>query len=113
MTTPREIAAKAFPWRVASTFQSSDIYRRMCDHIEYMATGGHGMDGDQLTKLAEFYEHLDINNVVVEYDPENGFAYRERTPFDRKLIIRNNEHATVTDARLLRFPPRMPEGKQS
>jgi len=114
--TPREMVLKEFPWKVDTGFLLASPYRRLRDHGEYMATGGVGMDEEKLRRLRSFYKKLRDENLVVEYDPSigptpgvsknGGFAYRTRTDADGDLLIRVNEHTTLSDrGRMIwRFP---------
>jgi hypothetical protein len=91
----------------------------MRDHAEYMATGGKGMSIHKVRRLQTFYRKLD-EGLVVEFNPDlppepgvastGGWAYRKRQTSDGDLIIRVNEHTTLTDeGKLLwRMPPRRP-----
>ena len=86
--------------------------------MTYMATGGKGMTRDRLRTLRGFYQNLIEEDLVVEFDPNippgkpegdpksnrkkadgykfGGFAYQKRVPEDGNLIIRVNEHTTLT-----------------
>ncbi|ATL70741.1 hypothetical protein [Nocardia terpenica] len=118
-TTPREDALKHFPWKVpgsrAVPMAMQKPYRNMRDHAEYMVTNGEGMSAEKLKRLRGFYRKLHSENVVLEFDPNippspgigiGGFAYRARTPEDGDLIIRVNEHTTLTEEgrRIWTFP---------
>lgn len=117
--TPREEALKHFPWVVRVPQTQASPYRYMRDHAEYMATGGKGMSIYKIRRLQTFYRKLD-EGLVVEFDPDippepgvastGGWAYRKRQTSDGDLIIRVNEHTTLTDeGKLLwRMPPRRP-----
>lgn len=119
--TPREIALENYPWKTGERFHNASPNRRMRDHAEYMATGGKGMDASKLQRLIWFYNFLESENVVVEFNPsippiegvssDGGFAYRPRKDSDGDLIIRVNEHTTLTEKgkMLWRFPPRKPK----
>ena len=117
--TPREAVMDHFPWRTTAEFHESSPYKRARDHLEYMATGGKGMSHDKLRRLRWFYDYLERDNVVLEFDPDippsegiqtGGFAYQPRRKDDGDLIIRVNEHTTLTEeGRMLwRFPPKKP-----
>lgn len=118
--TPREVALKHYPWKTGERFHNAAPNRRMRDHAEFMATGGKGMARFKLERLLWFYRFLRNENVVVEFDPnippiegvssDGGFAYRPRKDSDGDLIIRVNEHTTLTpEGKMLwRFPPKMP-----
>jgi hypothetical protein len=117
--TPREFVLKEFPFQVPGPMQTSP-YKRLRDHGEYVATGGRGMHQDELRRLRSFYQKLRDENLVVEFDPEipptpgvsktGGWAYRNRLPSDGDLLIRDNEHANITEEglRIWRFPHREP-----
>jgi hypothetical protein len=117
--TPREEALKHFPWTVHVPQTQAAPYRYMRDHAEYMATGGKGMSIHKVRRLQTFYRKLD-EGLVVEFNPDlppepgvastGGWAYRKRQTSDGDLIIRVNEHTTLTDeGKLLwRMPPRRP-----
>ena len=92
----------------------------MCVAI-HVATGGKGMSESKLKRLRGFYKILVEQDVVLEFDPElppipgvankGGFAYRPRERRDGDLIIRVNEHTTLTpEGRLIWcLPPQIPE----
>jgi transcriptional regulator with XRE-family HTH domain len=124
--SPREIALKSYPWKTGERFNEHPLNRWMRHHAEYMATGGKDMAPWKLERLAWLYRHLMDNNLVVEFDPNlppeesssigggssvGGFALRPREDSDGDLIIRVNEHTTLTDeGRMVwRFPPKLPE----
>lgn len=119
--TPRRIALKNYPWKTGERFHNASPNRRMRDHAEYMATGGKGMDVAKLQRLRWFYDKLESENVVVEFDPsippiegvssDGGFAFRPRKDSDGDLIIRVNEYTTLTETgkMIWRFPPRKPK----
>lgn len=105
--TPREIVSQHFPWKVPHHMNQSSPYRRMRDHGEFMATGGKGMSEDKLQRLRTFHRKLVGGNLVLEFDPtippepgvanKGGFAFRPRTEADGDLLIRINEHTTLTE----------------
>ncbi|GGM45217.1 hypothetical protein GCM10012275_15340 [Longimycelium tulufanense] len=121
LKTPREEALEHFPWRpVPRRFKNSHPLRMLRDHFEYMATGGRDFSDRRLRELASFYNYLEREDVVVEYDPEipphevdsvGGFAYRRRQGSDGDLLIRVNEYTNLTERgrRLLKFPKIRPE----
>ena len=102
--TPRERVLEHYPWKTGERFHNAWINRRMRDHAEYMATGGKGMDSLKLQELRWFYDKLERENVVIEFDPNisgeadsvGGFAYRPRKSSDGDLMIRVNEHTKLT-----------------
>lgn len=116
--TPREQVLQHFPWEVPAVLTQQSPYRRLREHGEYVATGGVGMDKIKLGRLRGFYNKL--RDHVIEFDPEippqpgfanrGGFALRPREEADGDLLIRVNEHTTLTDeGRMIwRFPPREP-----
>lgn len=118
--TPRETVNKAFPWKVPHHLNQATQYRRLRDHGEFMATGGKGMSEDSLKRLRAWYRKLRDENVVVEFDPDipptpgvakhGGFAYRKRRKSDGDMLIRVNQHTTLTEeGRLIWvFPPTEP-----
>lgn len=120
-STPREITRAHFPWTVPAEQVVNSLYWNMLDHAEYMASGGHGMKPATLARLREFYEKLQSENVVVEFDPNippqseisdnGGFALRPREMKDDDFLIRVNEHTTMTEEgeMLWCFPPDLPE----
>lgn len=115
--TPRETALEHYPWKTGEKFHNASPNRRMRDHAEYVATGGRGMNEEKLRRLVWFYDFLERENVVVEFDPNippkpgvssvGGFAYRPRRDSDGDLMIRVNEHTTLTEMgkKLWRMPP--------
>ncbi len=118
--TPRQVVNQAWPWKTNNLHGKSKVYQRMRDHGEYMATGGKGMNDDKLSRLRSWYQKLRDENVVVEFDPEippipgvsphGGFRYVKRRKSDGDLLLRKNEHTTLTEEgrRIWRFPPRDP-----
>ena len=118
--TTRQIVNKSWPWKTTNWHGKSKLFQRLRDHGEFMATGGKGMNADKRQRLRSFLNHLKDNNLVVEFDPEippeagvsphGGFALRPREESDGKLIIRVNEHTTLTkEGKLIWvFPPRDP-----
>lgn len=120
--TPRQLAKEIYPWPgIRSEFQDSYLHKRLHDHAEYMMTRrGEGMQDYKLRELAWFYDHLDRNNLVVEFDPNitpseeysvGGYVYRDRRAADEDLIIRLNQYATLSeeDKPFWRFPEQRPE----
>lgn len=103
--SPREKAAKEFPFNVLSIHQSASVYKRLRDHGEYYFTKGVGMREDKLSRLRGFYRRL--NSLVVEYDPNilpipgvstnGGWAYRSRETSDSNLLIRINDYTKLTE----------------
>lgn len=118
--TPREIVHQNWPWEIPQIRSRASAYRRLRDHGEYMATGGKGMSFDALRRLRGFYKKLRDGDLVVEYHPDlppepgvsahGGFAFRKRRKSDGDLIIRVNEHTTLTDEgrSIWVFPPNDP-----
>lgn len=118
--SPRERAMEVFPWRVEAAYKQSSLNKRLRDHLEYMATGGEGMDAEKLERLPAFWRMLREHDAVVEYHPAippsekfgtGGWALRPRKREDGDLIIRVNDLAEMTELayRLLRFPENPPE----
>lgn len=116
--TPREDVMQHFPFKGA-IFHDSTYDRRLRDHLEYQVTGGDGMSADKLRRLRSFYNKLQSENLVVEFDPDTpaedgnkpgGYTLRPREKSDGDLIIRVNEHTELTAAGqvLWRFPPKLP-----
>jgi hypothetical protein len=103
--TPREVVLLNFPWKVSAGQSRCSAFRRLRDHGEYVATGGAGMSFDKLQRLRSFYRML--QDQVLEFDPaipplegfalHGGFALRPRTEADGDLLIRVNEHTTMTE----------------
>lgn len=107
-TTPREEALKAWPWEVKQEHTGASPYQRLRDHAEYVVTGGKGMSQNKIDRLQTWYE--DVENVVVEYDPENkptpgiktgGFRYLEREPSDGDMLIRIPEEKMTPEVRAI------------
>jgi hypothetical protein len=76
-----------------------------------------GMSYRKLEDLRRFY--LRMSDRVIEFDPDlppsegvsvGGFAYRPRLPEDGDLLIRVNDHTTLTDAgrEMWRMPAVLP-----
>lgn len=119
--TPRESVREHYPFIHDGSFHGCIISRLLRHHLEYIATGGKGMSYEKLQRLRTFYERIQNENVVVEFDPDlppypgnkfGGFAYRPRLESDGALIIRINEHTKeITPVDLERFwrvPKRLP-----
>lgn len=119
--TPREAAMKEWPFKVPVHMGNTSPYKRLRDHLEYVATGGLGMTEDSLKRLQGFYNKLRDNNLVVEFDPSlppipgvsgsaGGWAYRKRRKSDGELLIRKNKHTNITEKGMMiwRFPPTDP-----
>jgi hypothetical protein len=118
--TAREFVMQHFPFKAGSRFHDSTFDRRLRDHLEYMQTGGLGMDANKLRRLLSFYKRLEAENLVVEFDPNNpptegnavgGYVLRPREESDGDLIIRVNEHTeelTPAGKVLWRFPTELP-----
>jgi hypothetical protein len=118
--TPREKARGMFPWIVPTYFNRSTPAMRLRDHLEYMVSGGKGMDDRKLTLLRGFYKKLAEEGLVVEYDPSippsegiftGRWAYRTREERDGDLLIRLNEYSrdlTAEERIVWRFPPVIP-----
>lgn len=118
--TPREIVREHFPFVVPAELGQTAPYKRLRDHGEYMALGVSAkteMTEDKLSRLRGFYKKLRDEGLVIEYDPaippipgvsnRGGWAYRKRRKADGDLLIRVNDHASLTDQGLMiwRFPP--------
>lgn len=105
--TPREVVLRSFPFEVSAIQSQTSPYRRLRDHGEYVATGGKGMSRDKIQRLRSFYKKLREENLVLEFDPsippikgvsnKGGWAFRDRLPEDGDLLVRDNEHANLTD----------------
>lgn len=117
--TPREQVMEHFPWTVPTRMQRSAPHHRIRDHAEYMATSGRGMSRNKLYQLYLWYRRLREENLVLEFSPDippseatkyGGFAYRPREESDGDLIIRVNEHTTLTEEgkETWVFPEEMP-----
>ncbi len=118
--TTREEVGDHFPWKMPVEVGRQSPARRIRDHGEYMATGGKGMSEDKLKRLRTFYKKLKDEDLVLEYSPDfepvkgfankGGFRLQPRRPEDGDLLIRVNEHTTLTPEGLIiwRFPPRFP-----
>lgn len=118
--TYRQVVNKLWPWKTTDLHGKSKVYQRLRDHGEYVLTRGEGMSADKLGRLRSWWRVLRKDGVVVEFDPElpplpgisphGGFAYRERLPQDGVLLIRVNEHTTLTEGgrRIWCWPPEWP-----
>lgn len=94
-----------FPFR-APAGTHGHIYQMLRDHLEYLVTGDADMPDWKRKKLRNFYRHLELNGLVVEYSPDipsnehavnGGFIYRERTAADENLILRKNRHTRLSE----------------
>lgn len=119
LRTPREVAKDAWPMEVPYRFVQCSPYKRLRDHLEYMSTGGKGMAEYKLKRLRWFYNRLERDGVVVEYDPQiapnsdantGGWRFVERQDSDGDLILRVNQHVKMTDFAWVMFsmPPDIP-----
>jgi hypothetical protein len=119
LRTPREVAKDAWPMEVPYRFVQCSPYKRLRDHLEYMASGGKGMAEYKLKRLRWFYNRLLDQDLVVEYDPSippnsyantGGWRFVEREDSDGDLIIRVNQHVKMTDLAWVMFsvPPDLP-----
>lgn len=118
--TPRQRANLAWPWETTHAHGKAAGYQRLRDHGEFMATGGKGMSENKLSRLRSWYRKLRDEDVVLEFDPSfppepgvspsGGFRYVKRRQSDANLLIRVNEHTTMSKEgrRIWRFPPRDP-----
>lgn len=105
--TYRQVVDKSWPWKTTNLHSKSKIYQRLRDHGEYMLTQGSGMSEDKLDRLQSWWRKLRNDDLVVEFDPAlpplrgvspyGGFAFRQRVPEDLDLLIRVNEHTTLTE----------------
>lgn len=115
----RAEAMKLYPWDTGVRFNDAWENRLVRDHMEFMATGGEGLQPWKLDRLRAFYRRLTNENVVVEFDPtippsdakgSGGFAYRPREERDADLIIRVNEYTVLTEEgkKFLALPAELP-----
>ncbi|WP_418345807.1 hypothetical protein [Rhodococcus pyridinivorans] len=103
----RQIVDQAWPWKTGHGHDKAVPYKRLRDHGEFMQTGGKGMSDDKLKRLRSWWKRLRDEDIVVEFDPTlrpikgvspyGGFAYCSRTVEDGDLLIRVNEHTTLTE----------------
>ncbi|WP_190822000.1 XRE family transcriptional regulator [Saccharopolyspora pogona] len=103
--TARERVMEHYPWKQGARFHTNWLNLKMRDHAEFMATDGKGMSEVKLQELLWFYQQLERENAVVEFDPNippsrpdgvGGFALRPRKPSDGDLIIRVNKYTNLT-----------------
>lgn len=105
---PREIARRNMPdWPLAGRQHQTQVYAQLGNHLEYVDTAGKGMSENKLYRLRLFYDRLERNNEIIEFNPEfgptksvgaGGFRYLQRTPDDDpRIIIRENEYTQLTD----------------
>lgn len=118
--TPRErVLEKNFPWKVPHRFGQMGLRRAMRDHGEYVATGGKGMTKQKLARVLALYRKLTELDAVVEFSPDippnehasaGGFRLVPRQDSDGDLMIRLNEHATLTEEgkMIWRIPEKWP-----
>lgn len=114
--TPREKVMQHWPFEVPEQMGNTSPFKRLRDHGEYIATWGVGMKTYKLERLRAFYRKLREGDLVVEFDPNippipgvsnvGGWAYRQRLPEDRDLLIRVNEYTKLTNEgrNIWRFP---------
>ncbi|MBM7771951.1 hypothetical protein JOD54_002155 [Actinokineospora baliensis] len=104
---PREKAMEYFPWKTMDPrFKVAAHYKRVTEHLLFAVCGVDQLSDNQLDRLNSFHESLRDNRIVVEFDPafpakpglaSGGWDYVRREPADADLVIRVNEHTTVTD----------------
>lgn len=106
MTTPLDIVRKNFPWNVEVCLTDADPYLSLRAYGEWVATGGRGLPETTVAKARALVQMLRQRDAVLEYDPslppvsglseQGGFALRPRTEADGDLLVRDNEHTTLT-----------------
>lgn len=120
--TPRELAVEKMPasWDgISPEFRKAQPYNVLRYHLEYIATGGRGMDAYQVERLRHWYDRLESRNLILEFDPTvppsinvatGGWRYVQRKPKDNDLVLRINRYTRIPDADLdyFRFPPVRP-----
>ncbi|AMO61688.1 Uncharacterised protein [Mycolicibacterium phlei] len=104
--TTRQLAQRAWPWETTNTHGKSSAYQRLRDHGEFMLSGGFtSMSENKQRLLKSWWRRLRDDDVVLEFDPAiepyrgmggGGFRYVPRTAADGDLLIRVNEHTTLT-----------------
>jgi hypothetical protein len=116
----RAMQRKHWPFPSGARFHGGSIEIRMRDHLRYAANGTEWMSKRTVYLLGRFYHRLAKENVVVEFDPSippgpgastGGWAFVPRTPEDKDLIFRVNEHTRdldETDRLLWRLPKEFP-----
>ncbi|QGJ88830.1 immunity repressor [Mycobacterium phage Yecey3] len=104
--TPREIVREAWPFVTTNAHTKSTPYQRLRDHGEYMAQGSFkDMSDLKVRRLKAWWRKLHDEDVVLEFDPSipagpgmagGGFRYVPRVVEDEDLLIRVNEHTTLS-----------------
>lgn len=119
LRSPREVAKDMWPMDVPYNFVQCSPYKRLRDHLEYMATGGKGMAKYKLERLRWFYRRLYDHNLILTYDPSTppnrwaktgGWDFVQRTDADGELVLRESEHVHMSPVRriMFEFPPVLP-----
>lgn len=102
LSTPREIVTRQFPWKgLDLDAQMSSLYLRLCDHGEFIATGGRGMHRDALAGLPAFYATL-ADKVIV--NATEGLALRDRELADADHLVRIDGGLNREQERIWRLP---------
>lgn len=107
--TTRQIVQQNWPWKTTKLHGKSKAYQRLRDHGEYMRVGSFkSMSEEKQRRLKSWWKMLRDKNLVLEFDPTippnsdgvapyGGFRYVPRVEADDDLLIRVNEHTTLTD----------------
>ncbi|AZS08274.1 immunity repressor [Mycobacterium phage IronMan] len=105
--TTRQIVQEAWPFKTGTPHDKSKAYQRLRDHGEYMRVGSFKtMSEDKKKRLLSWWRKLRDENVVLEFDPNiepypgmagGGFRYVPREERDDDLLIRVNDHTTLTE----------------
>jgi hypothetical protein len=106
LTARQAVLEPHSPWEVPAEMQRCSAYRNLRNHGDMFHGGGRGLTQASIDRLPGFYRLL--TEQVLEFDPaippqpgfanKGGFALRARTDADAGLLIRVNEHTTMTDA---------------
>ncbi len=80
------------------------IHYALREHGDFVATGGRDWHEDRRRGLRAFYAMLRQENLVITYDPVQGWGHDERQPTDDNLIVRI-ENPSNEQRRIWRFLP--------
>ena len=95
--------------------KESSGYKRLTNHLEFVATEGRHMSKAKLKALGHWYKNLIDTNTVLMFDPtipprpyskNGGWEYVPRQEKDKDLLIRVNQYVDMTPEakEVLRMP---------
>jgi hypothetical protein len=102
--TPLAIVRSSFPFDVQPEHQADSVHYALHEHGAFMATGARSWDDDRRRGLRTFYAMMRKENLVITYDPRQGWGHAEREPEDGDMIVRI-EDTTDQQEIIWGFPP--------